>query len=278
MARKKTPPPPPVEALEVPSWTGRRWFMFGADAWMIGAELAAAVAELKARGGGRVHVISDPPYGESTHNGVVRGAGAGVVTALSFAPIQPGELVPKLLSLPGLDGWIVAFCELEALGEYKAAANAGKANRWRRAAIAPRTHPQPQMSGDRPAVAADGIAVIWGGIKGRSKWNRGGHAGTWDLPTCRDADRFHETQKPASTMRELILAFTAPRDIVIDPFAGSATTGAAALGAGRYFIGVEIQPHYAERAAARLEAAESTIQDNDAPPDAARHAVQLPVF
>lgn len=43
---------------------------------------------------------------------------------------------------------------------------------------------------------------------------------------------------------------------MVDPFAGSGTTGAAALATGRRFLGCEITPSYAEGAAARLGAVE----------------------
>ncbi|MCI8476405.1 MAG: site-specific DNA-methyltransferase [Clostridia bacterium] len=45
-------------------------------------------------------------------------------------------------------------------------------------------------------------------------------------------------------------------DVVIDPFAGSGTTGAACLNTGRKFIGIELNKEYFEIAAERLGAAE----------------------
>lgn len=268
-----------------PSWSGKTWALIQGDAFgeLERPELDAQIARLlkRAPSGARVHVISDPPYGSATHEGMVRykagqksKAAAWKVEAVGFDPIQPLELVPKLLALPSVSGWIVCFGEIEALGDYKRAA--GK--RWRRAGIAPRIHPQPQMTGDRPAVAADGLAIIWGG-KGRSIWSKGGHAATWDLATCRDPDRFHQTQKPLSIMTDLILDFTRPGDVILDPFAGSATTGVAALGVGRVFVGVELDPSYAERAAGRLHLqAERMAGVEGGAPDAGRHAKQAPLL
>lgn len=66
-------------------------------------------------------------------------------------------------------------------------------------------------------------------------------------------DREHQPQKPLDVMRKL--ATIAPvGGVILDPFAGSGTTGAAALIEGRSFIGVEMNQHYAEVAAARLQA------------------------
>jgi DNA modification methylase len=43
-----------------------------------------------------------------------------------------------------------------------------------------------------------------------------------------------------------ILSWSNPGDVVLDPFAGSGTTGVEALKLGRRFIGCEISPEYHE--------------------------------
>jgi DNA modification methylase len=45
-------------------------------------------------------------------------------------------------------------------------------------------------------------------------------------------------------------------DLVLDPFAGSGTTGVAAVRAGRRFLGVEMNQEYLELAARRIRALE----------------------
>lgn len=49
----------------------------------------------------------------------------------------------------------------------------------------------------------------------------------------------HPTQKPLSLLTRIILASTKPNDLILDPFAGSSTTGIAANLQGRRFIGIE---------------------------------------
>lgn len=49
---------------------------------------------------------------------------------------------------------------------------------------------------------------------------------------------------------------------VLDPFAGSGTTGVAALIEGRSFIGAEMTEHYAEVAANRLRTVERGYRDD----------------
>ena len=53
----------------------------------------------------------------------------------------------------------------------------------------------------------------------------------------------------------VILAFTRPGDLVCDPYAGSGTTGVAALRNGCRFVGSERDPGYAELARQRLAGA-----------------------
>jgi site-specific DNA-methyltransferase (adenine-specific) len=49
----------------------------------------------------------------------------------------------------------------------------------------------------------------------------------------------HTTQKPVEVIQTLIEAFSKPKDVVLDPFAGSGTTGIAARNCGRQFILIE---------------------------------------
>ena len=65
--------------------------------------------------------------------------------------------------------------------------------------------------------------------------------------------RKHITQKPVEVMRELVKI--APEGgTVLDPFAGSGSTGEAALAEGRRFVGIEVTKHYAGVARERLAA------------------------
>lgn len=66
----------------------------------------------------------------------------------------------------------------------------------------------------------------------------------------------HPTQKPLALLERIITACTRPGDTVLDPFAGSATTGVAALRLGRAFVGIESDPEHLRLAERRLRAAE----------------------
>ena len=64
----------------------------------------------------------------------------------------------------------------------------------------------------------------------------------WRLPTVGLWEKTcgkHPTQKPLRLLYRIILASTKVGDIILDPFAGSSTTGIAANLLGRKFIGIE---------------------------------------
>lgn len=62
----------------------------------------------------------------------------------------------------------------------------------------------------------------------------------------------HRTVKPISLMRWLVALTTPPGGVVLDPFTGSGSTGAAALLEGRQFLGIEREAKYIDIACARL--------------------------
>jgi site-specific DNA-methyltransferase (adenine-specific) len=68
-----------------------------------------------------------------------------------------------------------------------------------------------------------------------------------------ERDKEHVTQKPLGLMRDMV-AIVPAGGTVLDPFAGSGTTGVACIQAGRRFIGVEMTEHYAGVAAERFRA------------------------
>jgi len=63
--------------------------------------------------------------------------------------------------------------------------------------------------------------------------------------------REHQTEKPLGLLREWV-KLAPPGGVVLDPFAGSGSTGEAAMLEGRRFIGIEITDQYTRVARARL--------------------------
>jgi DNA modification methylase len=65
-------------------------------------------------------------------------------------------------------------------------------------------------------------------------------------------NKLHPTQKPVAALAPLIRSFTFHGETVLDPFAGSGSTCAAALLTGRKYIGVEMDDAYFQHASDRL--------------------------
>jgi DNA modification methylase len=63
----------------------------------------------------------------------------------------------------------------------------------------------------------------------------------------------HPTVKPLELMRWLVRLLAAPGGLVLDPFAGSGSTGAAAVLEGARFLGIEREDDYVPIARARIE-------------------------
>ena len=99
---------------------------------------------------------------------------------------------------------------------------------------------------------------------------------TWVLPildyrSLHEWSKTHPTQKPLRLLRYLIQDFTKDGDLVLDPFAGTGTTGVAAKQLGRHYLLIEANKEYADFAQQRLQAAgpkdkQTTLDQEDQPP------------
>lgn len=78
----------------------------------------------------------------------------------------------------------------------------------------------------------------------------------WRLPAIAPWEKTctkHPTQKPLGLLSRIILASTMPGAWILDPFAGSSTTGIAANLLGRRFLGIEREEPFAAISRARRE-------------------------
>lgn len=78
----------------------------------------------------------------------------------------------------------------------------------------------------------------------------------WRLPAIARWEKScgkHPTQKPLALLTRIILASTNTSDWILDPFAGSSTTGIAANLCGRRFLGIEKETEYASLSKSRRE-------------------------
>jgi DNA modification methylase len=85
---------------------------------------------------------------------------------------------------------------------------------------------------------------------------------TWHVPRVCGTFKertLHPCQMPEAVLERIVRVSSHPGDLVLDPFAGSGTTLAAAKRLGRRYLGVELSPEYAESVRARLAEIASPI-------------------
>ena len=125
-----------------------------------------------------------------------------------------------------------------------------------------KVNPMPNFRGRRFTNAHE--TLIWASKKKTSKYTFYYEAmkslngdlqmrSDWSLPICtgderlksKDGKKIHPTQKPENLLNRVIMSSSKIDDVVLDPFFGTATTGAVAKILGRAFIGIEQDPIYA---------------------------------
>ncbi|HJG39433.1 MAG TPA: site-specific DNA-methyltransferase [Staphylococcus saprophyticus] len=120
-----------------------------------------------------------------------------------------------------------------------------------------KSNPMPRNR-DRRFITDYEIA-IWAVKKG-NKWTFNRQLETYERPLIKTKvtpksekiDEGHPTQKNVETMEWLIKRLTNERDVVLDPFMGSGTTGVACQNLNRRFIGYELDENYYSMANKRM--------------------------
>ena len=85
-------------------------------------------------------------------------------------------------------------------------------------------------------------------------------ANVWEIPVCSGRERLkngegkklHPTQKPVELLRRVILTSTEEGDLILDPMAGTGTTGYVAKALNRDFVMIEREERYALSAEERI--------------------------
>jgi len=87
------------------------------------------------------------------------------------------------------------------------------------------------------------------------------HANIWNIPLCsgkerlrdRKGNKIHSTQKPEELMKRIILTSSDRGGVILDPMAGTGTTGYVATRLGRRFIMIENKKEYIDAISKRLK-------------------------
>jgi site-specific DNA-methyltransferase (adenine-specific) len=252
--------------MTTPYYEDDRATLFNADALAVLASLPTASVDA---------LITDPPY---SSGGMVRGDRAGADTKSKYSGSygkQPdhADFTGDNRDQRGYAYWCALWLS-ESLRVVKPGGLALVFTDWR------------QLPATTDAVQSGGW--VWRGIvpwyKPSSRPMPGGFSSSCEYvvwasagPMERDyqngvylpgffqagppRDREHLTQKPLDVMRSLCKV-AGDGATVLDPFAGSGTTGAAAVLNGQNFIGSEMSAHYAEVAANRLRTVAQGYRDD----------------
>ena len=115
-----------------------------------------------------------------------------------------------------------------------------------------KTNPQPINSKVNYLTNCREIALL-GIKKSKPTFNSKYDNAIYRHPLQGGKERFHPTQKSLPLFEELILKHSNEGDIVLDPFAGSATTAIAAIHTNRKFIGCELDEKFFTKSKERIE-------------------------
>jgi site-specific DNA-methyltransferase (adenine-specific) len=206
-------------------------------------------------------VITDPPYEAEAHTTqrlVARAGGKLVVEPLTFPPITEEQRSESARHMARLARrWILVFCQVEAAMKWRMALESAGAV-YKRTCLWIKPDGKPQYSGDRPGIGYESIVACH--APGRSAWNGGGSHGVFIVNKGGDERTGHQTQKPLALMELLVRLFSDRDELILDPFAGSGTTGVAAIRLGRRFVGWEMSAVYCEIAKRRLAGAREQLE------------------
>lgn len=214
------------------------------------------------------HVITDPPYAKVVVNSVKTGPTGflgGKRRDLGYAGVSDAaRAVCGFQFARVAQRWILTFTDIESVHAWRDALEPSA--RYIRTGVWVSPAVTPQFTGDRPGTGFECIVIAHcrGHRKGRMRWNGGGRPAVWivNRPTNGTEERRltgHPSPKPLPLMEALVRDFTDHGDLILDPFAGSGTTGVAALRNGRRFIGWEKNAAYAAAARKRLTAAREQL-------------------
>jgi site-specific DNA-methyltransferase (adenine-specific) len=210
-------------------------------------------------------VITDPPYEAEAHTKgrrTKRDGGVCVPEVIPFAAITHEQRVDVSFEVARTTRrWALVFCQTEAAQLWATCLIAAGLD-YVRTMVWIKPDGQPQFTGDRPGVGYESVVVAH--RPGRKRCNGGGRTGVFTayrekgpLVCGEYSGAPHPTTKPLPLMRELVSLFSDPGELVLDPFAGSGSTGVACRQLGRRFLGWELNRDYYDIACRRMRGEEA---------------------
>ncbi len=190
-------------------------------------------------------IVTDPPYGIAYRR--TRRAKTKTPRIIADTPFESHELlkavVPDLARVLRPGGTIYLFAPggramfrqgSDLVSVLDAHFDLRQAMVWDKKAIGVGCYWRSQY--ETIVMASKGPVTGWNGGRSRSNILRCGRPRIWPGG--------HPTPKPLDLLKDLIEASSKPGDLVLDPFAGSGATAAAARELGRRFIAIDVDPSW----------------------------------
>lgn len=204
-------------------------------------------------------ILTDPPYNIAKHStGNIYIPGRKYlnndIADWDMQEFRPEEWVEQFLRILKPTGNLFIFTSYNQIGQWYSCLD-HKFDRTQ-FMVWHKTNPAPKIYKAGFLNSCELILCCW---NKRHKWNFLGQEEMHNFiesPICSGPERLnnpkHPAQKPVSILKKMIEIATDENDVILDPFMGVGSTGAAAISMNRKFIGIEYEQSYFKAAEVRL--------------------------
>jgi site-specific DNA-methyltransferase (adenine-specific) len=208
-------------------------------------------------------LVTDPPYSARTHAGQRTGS-SGDDATIDYHPLTEAEAraIAEFWA-PRVRSWAIIFCDHIAFMWHEAA---WAAQGWLTFPPCGWVKPDaaPRKQGDGPQSSIEPFMVAR--RRCRELVGTGSRRGHYDVPTSSLRGCGVAGAKPLALMRAVLRDYSAPGQLVVDPYAGSGTTLIAAALEGCTAVGAEERPEVHAIARARIDSTSILPLRRAAPP------------
>jgi DNA modification methylase len=193
-------------------------------------------------------IVADPPYGIGYHSNHYKDKNPHAPVANDWN-FQPGRFFGECERLLSDGGAMYVFCRwdvtplwlpyLNESGLQLKTVIAWVKDNW--------------SAGDLEGCFGNQYEHVLFVTKGRHKLRGRRWSNVWEFPRVSHRKMVHPTQKPVPLLERAIASSSNPGDVVLDPFAGSGSTGEAARNLGRPSTMIDVDPRMITIAANRLK-------------------------